>query len=296
MVRMALRWALVIGLATVCAAGCASDDSRKAPEWLQRMHTFWTDVRPDAMQMEFSYVRRSIGDTYLCEGLWHDIDETCIPLEKRPMLAANGLRVGFVTGTVPTKLQHWLCSDGQSEGHRLVQRAGHTSFVPLGPGGADQTITIAEDDRTRTLRLENTQCGLGVRLSVADNGDTLVHLEPCVRYGGLRQLPKLAKDGQSLEVTGERPEEKFPALACEMTLTPSDYIIIGGLADKPSTLGYACFVQPEANEQFILVIRTPRAKPTNLDSSTNADANGGAVPLAIQSIDGAPTPPAKKRG
>ena len=106
------RFALMC-LPLLFGLGCANDDARRGPEWLQRMQSFWTDVRPDAMQMEFFYVRRSIGDPYLCDGLWHDLDENCVPLEKRPLLAANGLRVGMVGGTVPTRLQHWLCSDGQ---------------------------------------------------------------------------------------------------------------------------------------------------------------------------------------
>jgi hypothetical protein len=291
---MRLGSTVFVALGTVLWAGCASDDGRRAPEWLQRMQSVWTDVRPDAMQMEFAYVRRPLGDAYLCEGLWHEVDENCVPLEKRPLLAANGLRVGIVSGAVPAKLQNWLCSDGQSDGHRLVQRTGHVSFVPIGPSGSDRTIAVSEERGSRTLRLESVQCGLAVRLSIADSGDTQLQLEPRVRYGSLGRLPHLAKDGQNLEVTAERPEERFPELTCELSLTPSDYLIVGGLPDRPFTLGYTAFVEPETNQQLILVIRTPRAKPVGqpFDSPKTA----GGLPLAVQSANSSPAPAKSKRG
>jgi hypothetical protein len=130
-------------------------------------------------------------------------------------------------------------------------------------------------------------------LSVAENGDTLLQIEPRVRHGALGKLPHLAKDGQTLEVTSERPEEQFPALACELTLTPSDYVVIGAFCDTPFTLGYTAFVEPEKNQQFVLVIRTPRARPIgqSMDKS-----NGGAAPLAIQSLGSAPAPISIRRG
>jgi hypothetical protein len=262
MSRMRQCQALMIGLGLAFAAGCAHDEARSKSEWFHRFQSNWTDPGSDTMTMEFAYLRRSIDDPYLNSALWHEADENCVPLEKRPLLAANGLRVGLISGTVPAKLQHWLCSDGQSDAHRLITRAGHVSFLPLGENPADLKFSLHEDAGTRMFEMQAAQCGLGVRLSVAENGDTVVQLEPCVRFGALGRLAQPAPSGSGLEVTGERSEEKFPILGWEQALTPSDYIIVGGLAEKPGTLGYACFVQPDTKTQNLLVIRTARAAPS----------------------------------
>ena len=283
--------AMLFGLAALMWVGCSTDQTGTKPAWLQQIRTFWTDVGSDAMQLEFAYVRRPLGDPYLNELLWHEVDEQCVPLEKRPVLAENGLRVGLISGTIPTKLQNWLCSDGQSDAHRLVLRSGRPSFLPVGSSDYDRSLELRDGDNTRTLELEKVQCGLAVQVGVAESGDTIVQIEPRVKYGALPRLPQLARDAQGFEVTGERPEEQFARLAWELTITPSDYIIVGGMADKPKSLGYTCFVQPEGNEQLLLVIRAPRA-------SASAKPTGGSAvrPLAVQTIHDEPPPTVVKRG
>jgi hypothetical protein len=290
MVRMRTCRALLLALALPMWVGCTTDQTGAKPTWLQQIHSFWTDVGADSMQLEFAYVRRPLGDPYLNDLVWHDIDEQCVPLEKRPALAENGLRVGIINGSIPAKLQHWLCSDGQSDGHRLVMRSGRSSFLPLGSSDYDRTFEVHNGERTRKLDLEKVQCGLAAQIGIAEQGDTLVQLEPRVRHGALPRLPQMARDGQGFEVTGERPEEQFTHLAWEVTITPNDYLIVGGMVDKPKSLGYMCFVQPEGNSQILLVIRAPRA------SASGTPGNSIAAPLAIQTIRDEPPPAVVKRG
>lgn len=290
---------LLLGLMIGLLAGCAGKP-RGSPSWLNRFYLFPQTFAADAVQLEFALIAQPLGDPYLNHALWTAaVDEQSVPLDHKPVLNANGFRVGTLGASPPAGLQDLLVSPKTCvKAHRLALRKGATHFEPLGPAHETSPLKVHQRGETRSLNLEKAQFGLTLSPSVTDDGRILLRFEPKVQHGSVSLLPRAAEDHSGLTLFPGRPEEKYPAIDWELNLGSNDYVVIGGLVDHPETLGYSCFVEQGGEQpvQYVLVIRTIRPNEDTHRTSAMVTTAGAAprrpLPLALQSIAPRRNPPA----
>jgi hypothetical protein len=268
--------------------GCATDDPRPTTSFLGRFRSLWSGVGPDAVQMELAIVRQPSGDAYLAGELWEELDEQVVPLELRPVLQVNGFRVGTLSGGTPARLQTLLTSDATCvEARRKAVKAGTPTFLALGPNQS-LNVKVVQDHAPTPLELDRAQCGVSVSLRIEEDGDVLLRFEPHVQHGGEQRVLKPAEDRSDWKIQPSKAEEAFPRLGWEVSLARHEFLVIGGLADRPGTLGHACFFRPDKGTQDILVIRT--LKPSPDPATTTAAKPTGPPSLAQQSMALKPSP------
>jgi hypothetical protein len=290
---MRLRRGWQLGLLLCLLSGCSDDKVKVAHPWLERFVAFRPRPGLDSLHLEVAVVRQPLDESYLDHDLWLFVDEQKIPPEHKPILEANGLRVGTVSGNLPVGLQKLLSSELSCPDRRQgLVRAGSTLFFPMGPGGRSLPLKVYQDGETKDLFLDQAQCCLTVQAAVLEEeGRTLMKFQPQVQHGSHSLQIRPNVDRSDWSVKQGRPEEKFPQLAFEVPLGITEYVLIGGISNRPHTLGYACFVQNEEDPpaRYVMVIRTVKLKPEVLQIPTEPSgtvrALGSPPPLALQSVE-----------
>ena len=81
--------------------------------------------------------------------------------------------------------------------------------------------------------------------------------EPQVQHGERQDWIRPTADATGFSVQGEMPLERYPGLGFDVTLEPSEYLVIGSPAAAIESLGSAMFSVEAKSEsrQRVLVIR-----------------------------------------
>jgi hypothetical protein len=258
---MRYRRALAVGLLTAVFVGCTTGEPVRSSSWLEQWQAFRGPTGPDVVQMDVALLERPVGDPYLTHELWTSADEQVIAFERRSVLEENGFRIGQVGGITPAGLQALLTSERSCVNPRRIHlHADNPTTVVLGPALAQADFQVLQDGQPGRVTLGQAQCTLTVVPSLTPDGRVRLRFHPQVQHGEAALRPTYAPDGSGLMLQEQRPTQRFPGLAWEVTLAPNEYVVVGARADRPGTLGHRCFVLPEgpAPVQRLLVIRTSR--------------------------------------
>ncbi len=279
----------------VLVSGCLPHKALQPPGAFQQARFYDPNADYSQAHLEVALLRRPAGERYLNEDLWREIDEQRVPLEQKPVLRANGLRVGALGGTIPAELRETILSEQQCKMRRLALQPGREFVIKLGPGDRPLAIQVLKDGETMAMDLHNAQCALAIEATLTEDGRTRIRFEPRIAHGKDRLQVRPSADRTDWEVMPGRPLEKYPHLACEISLAANEYAVVGGLAQRPGSVGHACLVNlaEEPPEQYLLVIRAP-GRPSGLPPTAGgADTHSSPyapAPLAWQTI-AAPRPP-----
>jgi hypothetical protein len=88
-------------------------------------------------------------------------------------------------------------------------------------------------------------------------------VEPRIQHGDRQQWIRPNADVTQLTQQVEVPVEKYPALGCEVALSPDDYLLVGWDSDRPDSLGSVMFgaTAQGGARQRLLVVRARYAGP-----------------------------------
>lgn len=253
-------WAVVLGAWVAAASGgCDQLASRTNPADRPTVARSLAPAIPaDGLVVESVLVEQPAGDPFLDRGIW----ATARPVgggETRVLLAENGLRVGLITGTGPQRLQDLFASESDTVNSKRMSFASRKEAVVPTAGPVDPCAFAVVADlagQPQRVNLKQARCGVLVR-PVAADGRVRLGCEPQIQHGTRRELIRPNEDGTRFTKSEEVPLERFPDLGFEVTLGPDDYLVVGGAADQPGTLGSVLF-SAEANgrpRQRVLVIR-----------------------------------------
>jgi hypothetical protein len=279
-----MRHLVVVPLALFAAGliGCFPSRSEQSPPSLAAPARFEGPTGDDIVQMDLAIVERPCGDHFLNHELWELADEQGVNLERKPILEQNGFRVCQIGGLPPAGLQRLLASRRSCPDPRLVRRhAGDPMPVLLGPVWPRCAFCL-DLDHEEEVALDNAQCLLEVVPALADEGRILLRFTPHVRHGRpiMMRGSARAPDGTlDWSACVKQPEEAYPALSWELTVGPSEYVVVGTRLDRPNSLGHRCLVgEGVPRMQRLLVLRAARA-PSGPPSD---EAIGRSPPLAAQ--------------
>jgi hypothetical protein len=164
---------------------------------------------------------------------------------------------------------------------------GRLATHVLGPTLAHVDFAVRENGKTTEIALDQAQFVLDVVPALAGDGKTRLRFTPKVEYG--ENVPDLrpADDGSDWTYQLSKQNKTFAGLAWDVTLAPNDFLVIGGNADQPQSLGSQAFIQDDGTGpvQRLLVIRTNRSASTDNPAALDDLARAGQIPpLAEQAV------------
>jgi hypothetical protein len=281
------HWLALLPL-LVLGAGCAWQEHNVTPKsWLERLRQNPIDG-PHAV-IELALIERPAGDSYINRELWDSVDELVVDLERRAALDDNGLRLGQLIGSPPHAFQSMLLSKRScSNPHALMVPPGRTMPVYLGPMLAHSAYELVQGTSRKTIELDQARYCLEVTPVLTADGRTKLSFTPKVEHGESVLPFQPAPDESSWTLRIERAHHRYAEFGWEVTLSPNQYLIIGGRVDRDTSLGYEAFFQDEeSGVQRLLVLRCRRGGP----AATETELDG--APLALQATV-APTARAQK--
>jgi hypothetical protein len=273
---MRLARLLVSPLLLAALAGCLHVAER--PPWLDPFPLIGATPDGDGAAVEYVLIERPGGGEDVNRRVWDRIDEQVLPFEARTVLEEAGLRVGIASESAPGPLRKLIEDPRTDRGHRgrlfaLDKPTPLTVGMPL--PRAEFAVPAAEGGTAKFAR--DTAC-LGFEITVRDAGEgkVVLHLVPNARYRDPNRL--LPTDGG---IRGEATEA-FPGAAFELTVAPTEYLVIGTDWYWEGTFGHFLFAggTDERPVQRLLVLRGTRTVADR--PAADGDNPGGAPPLASQ--------------
>ena len=254
---MRLARVLFAALLPVALAGCLHGSDR--PRWMTRIPLLRSAPTEDAAAIDYVLIERPAGGEEINRRVWNQIDEQILPFETRTVLEESGLRVGIASESTPGPLRKLIEDPRTVRGHRRrtfpLDKPAPLYVTDLLPR-AEFALCAADGSPTFFAHESVT---LGFEISVRDAADGKVHvrLVPRGRYRDpSRLLPTDPEDR-------EQATETFPAAGFEVTLMPSEYLVVGTDSYWEGTFGYATLTEEtdDRHAQRLLVLRARRSKP-----------------------------------
>ncbi|MCS6976721.1 MAG: hypothetical protein NZM31_06875, partial [Gemmatales bacterium] len=287
-VAMRGPWYLLAALGLLAGLGCLST----LPEQVPTTWKSWRWPQEDLVAVEAAILRLPSTDPFANRGLWREVDELVLPLEKRLSLEANGFRTGIISGNVPADLQRLLTDKNACiTSRRVAVRPGRSYFLAVAQQDRDLNVQVVEQGEAISQEFEQARCGLSLRLE-SDEETTRISCEPCVRHGRPLRLLRPTEDRSDWDLQSSRPEKCYPSLAWDLKITSAEYGVVGCLVEREHSLGYHSLVEavPGATFQHLIVFRrVPRLMESSTALTRTAPRSSGnePPPLAQQSV----TPP-----
>ena len=278
---------LALALATTAAvAGCTLDRNELRPETtgsiLGRAGNTGRVIEPKRCGLKVVILARPLGDKAVHSAVWGAADEQVVSPEARRALAANGLRVGLITGGLPADVEKALNAPppDKVDPTEFNLPDGSNTLIALSESAAEASILLNRDghvsgkdykDASGFFRVTANQDGpTGVALRVVPE----VHHGPILRRFDAMPGNAAALNGMQFTVKDGQQEETLRDLAASLTLQPNQILAVGCDPDRRDTLGSFLFTRPEANsDRMIQKVVLVWASRTNM-----GDPGSGPTP------------------
>jgi hypothetical protein len=275
--------AVVLALLAGPLAGCFWATPEQTSSRYGPQPQFANPPAADSVQLYVAVLERPVGDRFLNQDLWELADEEAT-FDHKVALESNGFRVCQIGGTPPPRLLGLLRSERSCANPRhLSLAAGKAAPIVLGPVWPTCGFELHRAALTVPVELQRAQCQLQVASTPTEDGKVRLRFTPVVKHGetSLLPCPVAHPDGLlSWELQTEQPGESYPWLAWELSVAPTEYVIVGTMLEWPGTLGQRCFLETEGPSpvQRLLVLRAGRSP----SEAWGEELQGRAPPLALQ--------------
>lgn len=276
---MRLHRVLLIAWWPLALAGCLTTSNQA--KWFNPSPLLRPTADENSALIQYVMIERTAGTDEINRRAWDRVDEQNLSFETRSLLEAAGLRVGIADETAAGALRKLIDDPRTAAGHRArtfaLDRPATLNLTEMRPQ-TEFVVPIAEG---RTTTFAKPQAVLGFDVTVRDGGDgkTLVRLLPRVRYQDSSQIvtSDLADRGTSTET--------FPAAGFEITISASDYLVIGTDDYWPGTFGHTALTGDSDGRtvQRILVIKAGLSKATRANPLPSTPGQKSiSLPLVTQ--------------
>lgn len=286
---MFLTLALAIGLA---APGCRLLETDReatpsdAPTPLgQPDHT---RAAARTLLLELLFIRCPANDAELHAELWSSVDEQFLDPGTRGRLAANGLRVGIVTGQLPPaiagKLSGTVAADDATGNCPLsTESLVSRRQLRLLPGRRSEIVTASS--RPELLLLEQSPDGvsggtyrdacplLAIVARPAADGRVTIEAVPEIRHGPVEKS-WVGEDGMFRLESGQK-RHRMEHLGFTATLPADALLLVGHAGDETATVGDRLLRDHDRSDGSGLRLLAIRPLAATLDPLFGSDGEAG---------------------
>ncbi len=254
-------------------------------------------VEPRFCKLDSAIIARPVGDSIVDASLWAVADEqTPVGPELRQALEANGLRVGIITGELPTDVTeafHPKPSQVETQWvHTALPDGEHAPIVMADPVDS-VTLFVNHGGKVDGRDYHDAVGRLLVTPKQSGQHDVEVRVVPEIQHGTRRRTIGAIENGgsfapQEFAIKDGQQQEILRELAATITMKPGQTLVIGCRPAQARTLGTFLFLQPEVKSdrmlQTVLLVQASRN-------------NDGTPPLKIiEEVTTDPTNPASPSG
>jgi hypothetical protein len=290
--RSLAPWAYLCLLAS--ATGCQSlTVPRDAGPPLVGADTAASKPTPRTIPVELIFARFDEHDTAFREELWNKVDEQAFDETVRRRLAANGLRVGIVTGDLPPHLAERILPDRAAPPvasdmvaaespltHRLLRLLpGRRSEVIAATGVEDLVLLETGDGQVSGGTYRDATGLFELKVRPAADGRVRIDLVPEIKHGPLERS-WVGEDGMFRMEAGQRRHRRDD-LALGVELREGALLLVGCAGEQGATLGDALLRDHGGNRSTmrLLAIRPlgPAVDPMFATATSTADGDDSDV-------------------
>lgn len=233
---------------------------------------------PGSVAIEIRFVEFPFGQADLNAPLWTEIDEQQMPPEVRKRLEANGFRAGVVGGQIPAALERKLAAELAAQVQTADPNEVNVRKKPAVWGSLKQwklgdpfkVIAAGEKERLPQLTVlvrndqgevlgetfQQVQGYFEGKAFAEPDGRVRLELVPQVEHGEPRNQYVQNREG-IYQVDYSPPHEVYQQLAISGKLLPGQTLVLGGVLDRPGSLGYHYFTEELSGRltQKLILIR-----------------------------------------
>ena len=276
-------------LGLMALAGCSFLHPDAEPAGNQVVATAYdgragTLVVPRVCRLDSAVITRPIGDPAIDEAAWRAADEQVIPLPIRQALASNGLRVGVITGSLPSEISdafqehpplpqtewvHFDLPEGVQTPITVRPRRVAEGEAGMATGSGSDVATLLVNNRGKVEGKDYLDAS-GIITVTADQRRTrevALRLVPAIHHGANRSgFAPIANAGpfaqQEFTFKSGQQEDARRDLAVTLDVQPGQYVVVGCRSQQERSLGTFLFTQAERNSdrelQSLLLIQAGR--------------------------------------
>jgi hypothetical protein len=280
-----LGWSALSLLLLPLLTGCLGWGTSRA-QLFDRLPFLNPNPPTDSAFIEYVLIDRPAGREDINRQLWERVDEQVLNADIRYVLEENGLRVGTISDAMPGPLRSMFDDPRTTRGHRYRSFAAEKSATLYITPEPKHVAFTMHNGSSEPIKFAREQAQLGFEISVKELPDNRIHVKlvPVAKYHDPSQFIPTAKSGG----IREQANESFPTGIIEVTLSATEYIVIGTEFYSQNTFGNVTFVGDsstlERAAQRVLVLRAgltkaERSAPKMLNGK---DDPSGTLPIASQ--------------
>jgi hypothetical protein len=279
-----LGWPALFLLLLPLLTGCFGSGTSRA-QLFDRLPFLNSTPPTDSAFIEYVLIDRPAGREDINRKLWERVDEQVLNADIRSSLQENGLRVGTISDTMPGVLRGMFDDPRTNRGHRFRSFAAEKSAkLLITPDSKRVEFTMPNGER-EPIKFIREQALLGFEITVRELGDSKVQVKlvPLAKYHDPSMFIPTKGDG-----IREQAIETFPTGTIEVTVSGTEYIVIGTDYYANGTFGHVTFVGDsstiERAAQRVLVLRAglTKAERTAPKLLNGKDDPNGPLPIASQ--------------
>ena len=248
-------------------------------------------VAARTLLLELLFVRCPANDATLHDELWKYVDEQFLDAGTRGRLAANGLRVGIVTGQVPAAIAARLSGMSAADDATGSCPLSTESLVSrrqlrLLPGRRSEIVTVT--NRQELLLLEQSPDGvsggtyrdasplLAIVARPAADGRVTIEAVPEIRHGPVEKS-WIGEDGMFRLESGQK-RHRMEHLGFTATLPADAMLLVGHAGDDTATVGDHLLRDDDRSDGSGLRLMAIRPLTATLDPLFATDVATGQSP------------------
>ena len=229
-------------------------------------------VAPKYCLLGTAIISRPVGDRVVDSSLWDVADEQVIKPELRQAFEANGLRVGIITGDLPSDVLETFQAKGSRQETRWVQFAlpdGETTPIIIGEPVESVTLFLNHGGKVDGRDYHNALGRLLVTPRQSGLRDVETRVVPQIQHGEKRRTIGAVENAgdfvpREFAIKDAQQEEILRELGASLDVKPGQTLVVGCRSEQPRSLGTFLFLQPEAKSdrmlQSVLLIQPSRNK------------------------------------
>jgi hypothetical protein len=199
------------------------------------------------LPVELLFIRHDPHDPIVRDELWSLVDEQALGRDLSARLAANGLRAGVLSGSLPTALAERVAmaqpiiADGTEDAaasRRVLRLLPGKRAEIVATGGISELVLLEHDsDGVRGGTYRDGTAVVAVRAWPDADGRTRIEAVPELKHGPM-QRTWIGEEGMFRLETGQ-VRRRFESLEIETLLPHRGLLVIGVAGEPAATVGDA---------------------------------------------------------